>query len=120
MAYASSVSSLLDLCLGTVAASVTNRASLADMLPRELMAKLDREARRCAGCAGPYYGSGFAHRRFPHRLAEQDVVLESVYCSSRCASTQQTTAMAAYTTAVQSPLRPYLPRGSESMEDLAT
>src|SRR5690349_20749770 len=91
------------------------------MLPRELMAKLDHEARRCAGCAGPYYGSGFAHRRFPHRLAEQDVVLESVYCSARCSASAQAGSIPA-TSAPPPPAHHSgrLPLGSESMEDLDT
>jgi hypothetical protein len=107
------VSSLLDLCCSEVAASVPDLSSLGDTLPRELMARLTREARLCAGCAGPYYGSGFARRLYPHRLAEQDVVLESVYCSPRCAADARPPPLTA------SHKRQRVAKGSESMEDLA-
>ncbi len=108
------MSSLLDLCCSAVAASVPDLPSLGDTLPRELMARLTREARLCAGCAGPYYGSGFARRLYPHRLAEQDVVLESVYCSPRCAADARPPPPLA-----ASHKRQRVAKGSESMEDLA-
>ncbi len=78
--------SLLDLCCGAVVASEPDTSELATVLPPELMAKLDQEARLCSGCRGRYYGAGLAHKRYVRRLAKQEVVLESAFCSPRCAA----------------------------------
>lgn len=83
-----SVPSLIELCCGIVSNCLEPEARLLREanLPHELVQKMHTEARLCTACHRHYFGSGLVQRYCPSRLASQDVVLETNFCSSRCAS----------------------------------